>query len=75
MTNDEFSKIRSPLALVAHREIAGEMGGATVHCVVLADGFILDCGTGLGSERAKRLAEAINAFGAEKFQELWRPQK
>lgn len=72
MSENTFDDVRSTRALVCHREIAGDMGGAMVHCVVLADGFIVECGTGLGQERAKRLAAAINAFGHEKFLDLWR---
>lgn len=54
--------LRSPAAIVCHRQINGEYGGATVHCVVLADGFIVECGSdGYSERRAIRLAEAINA--------------
>lgn len=32
------------VAAVAHRQINGECGGATVFCIVLADGEIIDLG-------------------------------
>lgn len=64
MTNE----LLSPRAIVAYRHIAGEMGGATVYCVVLADGFILECGSGgYSEERAKALAEVINGNDPERF--------
>lgn len=72
MGDNTLDAIRSPRALVCHREVNGETGGATIHCVVLADGFILDCGTGAGEGRAKLLAAAVNAFGPEKFLEPWK---
>lgn len=64
----DFETIRGPLALVAHRQIHSDCGGATVFCVVLADGFIVECGSdGYSQKRAMILAEAVNAFGPEKF--------
>lgn len=66
--NTEYDTIRSPTALVGRREVASEAGGATIMCVVLADGFIIECGSSYyAEERARLLAEAINAFGPEKF--------
>jgi hypothetical protein len=62
-----FSVLASDQALVCRREINGEQGGATVYCVLLSDGFLLDCGTGLGEVRARVLAEIINAGGPEKL--------
>lgn len=60
MTDMEL--LRSPAAIVCHRQINSEVGGATVACVVLADGFIIECGSdGYSEQRAIRLAEAINA--------------
>lgn len=51
----------SDRALVAHREINSDAGGATIFCVVLADGFILDCGSdGYAQRRAELLATTIN---------------
>lgn len=67
MTTD-YDTIRSPSALVGRREIAGEAGGATIMCVVLADGFIVECGSSYyAEERARLLVEAVNTFGPEKF--------
>ncbi|WP_242218056.1 hypothetical protein [Shinella zoogloeoides] len=64
----DLETLRSPLALVAHRQIHSDCGGATVFCVVLADGFIVDCGSdGYSQKRAMILAEAVNAFGPDKF--------
>jgi len=64
----DMDLLRSPKALVCHRQINGECGGATVHCVVLADGFIVECGSdGYAEKRAIRLAEAINANGPDLF--------
>lgn len=63
-----YEEVMSAKALVAHRQIHSECGGATVFCVVLADGFIVDCGSdGYSQKRAMILAEAINAFGPEKL--------
>lgn len=57
-----------PGAAVAHRQINGEAGGAIVFCVVLADGFIVECGAGgLGNARANAIAEAINQYGAHRL--------
>jgi hypothetical protein len=54
--------LRSPAAIVCHRQINSEFGGATVHCVVLADGFIVECGSdGYSEQRAVLLAAAVNA--------------
>jgi hypothetical protein len=64
----DWTELNSPRAIVAKREINGGQGGATVRCVVLADGFILECGSGRHSEnRAILLAEIINASGPERF--------
>lgn len=64
----DFDLIRSPTAIACHRQVHGEMGGATVHCVVLADGFIVDCGSdGYALGRAHLLALAVNTFGPEGF--------
>lgn len=64
----DIETIRSPKALVCHRQIHADCGGATVFCVVLADGFIVECGSdGYAQFRAKQLAEAVNTFGAERF--------
>lgn len=64
----DFEKLRSPLALACRRQIHGESGGASVHCVVLADGEIIDCGSdGYAPQRARLLADAVNSFGPERF--------
>jgi len=64
----DLDVLRSPLALVAHRQINSDAGGATVFCVVLADGFIVDCGSdGYSKKRAELLAAAVNSAGPEKF--------
>lgn len=58
----DMDELRSPKALVCHRQINGEGGGATVMCVVLADGFLIECGSdGYAQRRAELVAEAINA--------------
>lgn len=60
----DFDELRSPKAILGIRQINGEQGGATVHCVVLADGFIIEAPplsrwiltrTHLPSNRAQRL--------------------
>ena len=54
-------RLRSGAAIVATRHIAGDYGGATVWCVVLADGFIVELGCQSISEaRAHTLARIIN---------------
>lgn len=64
----EHDEILSPRALVAHRQINSEVGGTTVFCVVLADGFIIECGSdGYSQHRAKLLAEIINATNPAAF--------
>jgi hypothetical protein len=68
MPANDFDAIRSDKALIAHRQINCEHGGATVFCVVLADGFIVECGSdGYAQKRAAYLAEAVNAGDASKF--------
>lgn len=64
----DFDLIRSQQAIVAHRQIHSDCGGATVFCVVLADGFIVECGSdGYSQKRAALLAEVVNASGPERF--------
>lgn len=68
MSNIDFEVLRGDKAIPCHRQIHGEAGGATVFCVVLADGFIVDCGSdGYAQKRSKLLADAVNAFGPEQF--------
>lgn len=64
----DFETLRSAKAIPCHRQVNGEAGGATVYCVVLADGFIVDCGSdGYAQTRSLTLADAVNATGPEKF--------
>ncbi|MBS7542557.1 hypothetical protein [Ancylobacter oerskovii] len=64
----DIDKIRSPEAIVCHRQINSECGGATVFCVVFADGFIVECGSdGYAERRAKTLAAAVNNHGPDRF--------
>lgn len=64
----DFATLNSPTAIVCHRQVHGEMGGATVWCIILADGFILDCGSdGYAQGRASLIAEAVNQFGPDQF--------
>lgn len=68
MSPTDFEELRSPRAIIGLRQINGECGGATVHCVVLADGFIIECGSdGYAERRARLLAEAVNASKPEQF--------
>lgn len=63
----DFKTLMSPVAIVARRQVHADCGGA-IHCVVLADGFIVECGSdGYAEKRAALLAEAVNATGPEKF--------
>ena len=60
-----WDDLNSDKALVCKREINCDQGGATVHMVLLSDGFLLDCGAGLYAERrAKILASMINEAGS-----------
>lgn len=68
MSEPDFELLRSSKAIACRRQVNGESGGATVHCVVLADGLIIDCGSdGYSQKRAKLLADAVNAFGSDLF--------
>lgn len=56
-------------AIVCHRQINSEVGGATVYCVRLADGFLVDCGSdGYAKFRAEHLARAVNLSGSHMFE-------
>lgn len=67
MTTD-YETLVGPKALVCHRQIHSEAGGATVHCVVLADGFLVECGSdGYAERRAHELANVVNATNPERF--------
>lgn len=66
----EYDEIMSGRAIVARRQIHSDCGGATVFCVVLADGFIVECGSdGSSQRRAELLAKVINSgdYGAFRF--------
>lgn len=65
----DMDTLRSPKAIVAHRQVHSDCGGATIYCVILADGFIVECGSdGYAENRAQFLAEAVNANGPERFE-------
>lgn len=54
----------SPNAIACRREVADTEGGATIHMVMLADGFLLDCGhCGYAANRAKTIAAMLNEAG------------
>lgn len=64
----DFETLKGPKALVCHREINSDAGGAVVFSVLLADGFLLDCGSsGYAQMRAQELADVINASNPERF--------
>ena len=64
----DFATLQGPTALVCHREINSDAGGAVVFSVLLADGFLIECGAGgYAQRRAKELAEVINASDPSRF--------
>ena len=64
----EWGLLRSDKAIVARRQVHADCGGATIHCVVLADGALIECGSdGYAEDRARLLAAAVNSFGPERF--------
>lgn len=66
--SSDIELLRSPKAIACHRQVHSDAGGATIFCVVLADGFLIECGSdGYAERRATLLAEAINAHGPEQF--------
>lgn len=68
MTDSDLEDMRSDKAIVARRQVHSDVGGATIFCVVLADGFIVECGSdGYAERRAKLLASAVNETGAHRF--------
>lgn len=68
MIEQDFTELHSDKAITARRQINCEYGGATVFCVVLADGFIVECGSdGFAEKRAAYLADAVNASDASRF--------
>lgn len=63
-----YTELASDKALVCRREVNSDAGGATVFCVLLADGFLIETGSsGYAEKRAIILAEIINAAGPEKL--------
>ena len=68
MSVSSFEDLRSHKALVCHREINCDQGGATVFMVLLSDGFLIDCGSGgYAKRRADMLATIINEGGPERL--------
>ncbi len=61
-----FEDIASPKALVCHQQHRADSGVGTVWFVVLADGYLIDCGAERHSEaRANTLADIINTHGPD----------
>jgi hypothetical protein len=61
MTHNTFEDLRSPRALVCHKQHRADCGVGTVWFVLLADGYLIDCGAEAYSEaRANTLASIIN---------------
>ena len=68
MSGIDFDTLRSNRAIACRRQVNGEAGGATIYCIVLGDGLIIDCGSdGYAERRAQLLADAVNAFGPDYF--------
>jgi len=66
-----FAEIHSGRALVCHKDHRCDAGVGTVWSVLLADGFLIDCGHGAYAEaRANVLAGIINAGGEEQWKRL-----
>jgi len=62
MSNFEFALLRSDKAIVGQRQHRTDSGVGEIKYVILADGFMLDCGHDFRSEaRAAALATIINA--------------
>lgn len=63
-----MKELQSDKALVCRREINCDQGGAVVFMVLLADGFLIDCGSsGYAERRAKVLAAIINESGPDRL--------
>lgn len=61
MTAHTYEEIASDKALVCRTEKVTDAGAGTIWYVLLADGYLLDCGSGPGGQkRAEELAETIN---------------
>lgn len=57
----DFKRLKSSEAIVCHQQHRADCGVGTVWMVLLADGYLIDCGAERHSEaRANILAEAIN---------------
>ncbi len=65
MSAINMAELQSDKALVCHREINGEQGGATVWSVLLSDGFLIDCGR--NERRAQVIADMLNEAGPERL--------
>jgi hypothetical protein len=58
----DFDKLRTAEAIVCHRQHRADCGVGTVWLVLLADGYLIDCGAEAYSEaRANLMAALINA--------------
>lgn len=63
-----FSDLNSDKALVSRSERLADKRVVTVWRVLLADGFLLDCGFDkIGERRANQMAAVINEGGAHRF--------
>ena len=68
MRDADMDTLRGHKAITGRRQVHSDCGGATIYCVVLADGFIIECGSdGYAEKRASLLAEAVNARSPELF--------
>ena len=62
-----MEELQSDRALVCHREFHADKK-IVIWSIVLADGFIIECGSGSMAEtRARRLADVVNASAPEQF--------
>jgi len=66
MNEISFELLRSDKAIVGQRQHRTDSGVGTIQYVILADGFMIDCGHDYRSEqRAAALATIINAAPAD----------
>ena len=66
--NVDFETLRSDKAIVCRKEHRTDHGVDDIVYVLLADGWLLDCGTGrVGTSRAEKLAAVINGSSPEQF--------
>lgn len=66
MSEISFELLRSDKAIVGQRQHRTDSGVGTIQYVILADGFMIDCGHDYRSEqRAAALATIINAAPAD----------